>query len=278
MKKNFLILMAAVAMLSSNVFAETKVGDIDANGKITATDSAYLLKKVKYADFKLPNEVSLGTSWFDMDGDGVLTANDAVCVLKKTVNKTEELPTENIRKTFQTSADDFECGIYTKNIIIGNVTITATEENPVKIEDIEAYEDGQFTLGKNESTGKYEIIDGTKKFVRCFKLNENNIIYVNTNSWHNPYDEGKEFVVDFFEGVRPPLDEYSSSHVNYKLFESDTGNEIKTARATNGLSDVEAMQAYIISGYSYYGLVENKKYTLIPEKGEYLLRSIEYYD
>lgn len=175
MKKNLLILMAVVAMFSTNVVAETKIGDIDANGKITATDSAYLLKKVKYADFKLPNEVGLGTSWFDMDGDGVLTANDAVCVLKKTVNKSEVLPAEKAPKKVVFSADDFEYGEYTSDIVVGNITITATKEDPIYVKDIVIADE------VGEYSDDYSLESYNSKF-KCMLLGRNNVIKLTTGN------------------------------------------------------------------------------------------------
>lgn len=74
----------------------SKYGDVDDNKILTATDSAWVLKKALNADFKLPVEKikSEYIKYADVDGDNLITATDAAIILKKVRNKDFVFPIE----------------------------------------------------------------------------------------------------------------------------------------------------------------------------------------
>ncbi len=71
-------------------------GDVDGNGILTATDSAFILAKViNNTVMPIENITNDYMRYADVDNDQKLTTNDAVIVLKKVLDKSYTMPCEN---------------------------------------------------------------------------------------------------------------------------------------------------------------------------------------
>lgn len=81
-------------------FGENEVsfayGDADADGKITASDSAKLLQKTLVNTYEMPiqNKTSDWKKYADVDGDDQITASDAAEVLQKVLSGMHKMPVE----------------------------------------------------------------------------------------------------------------------------------------------------------------------------------------
>ena len=71
-------------------------GDADADGVVTASDSASILQKVLTGKYKLPLEkkTDVWMLYADVDNDGHLTAADASTVLQKVLVSSYKMPVE----------------------------------------------------------------------------------------------------------------------------------------------------------------------------------------
>ena len=77
------------------------IGDADADGVLTASDSAEVLQKVLVGSYKMPIESKTDDYLYyvDTDADGVLTASDSAVILQKVLVGTYKMPAESITTT-----------------------------------------------------------------------------------------------------------------------------------------------------------------------------------
>ena len=86
------------------------IGDADADGVLTASDSAMVLQKVLVSTFTLPieNETDNYLYYIDTDADGVITASDSAVILQKVLVSTYKMPAELITTTETTTESTTE--------------------------------------------------------------------------------------------------------------------------------------------------------------------------
>ncbi len=86
------------------------IGDADADGVLTASDSAMVLQKVLVSTFTLPieNETDNYLYYIDTDADGVITASDSLMILQKVLVSTYTMPAELITTTETTTESTTE--------------------------------------------------------------------------------------------------------------------------------------------------------------------------
>ena len=86
------------------------IGDADADGVLTASDSAMVLQKVLVSTFTLPIEKENDNYlyYIDTDADGVITASDAAMIMQKVLVSTYKMPAELITTTETTTESTTE--------------------------------------------------------------------------------------------------------------------------------------------------------------------------
>lgn len=86
------------------------IGDADADGVLTASDSAMVLQKVLVSTFTLPIEKETDNYlyYIDTDADGVITASDSAMILQKVLVSTYKMPAELITTTETTTESTTE--------------------------------------------------------------------------------------------------------------------------------------------------------------------------
>lgn len=258
--KKFAFLLSVMMLLNCvPVMArECVYGDADGDGVLTAGDSAIILQKALNDSYKMGIEdiIENYMSVVDVNVDDKITAIDSAVILQKVLNGGYVMPVEAVKsQIYSLDAEKFDIGIYTSDIVLGSITISATEKNPVSVQDIIVYKNPVDTI---LSDGAIVPVGETEQ-IRCMIINDENTISVKTGENYNSI-----FEVNYLNVFSRYNDTYSVDYA--PLVNINNKKECIDYGVFGGAMDENGY--YNIAGCVYLNLEKSSEYILKKENKE----------
>lgn len=243
MKKIIILLATGLIFNSVAVSGQVLYGDADNNGVLDSADSAIILQKV------LNNSYQLGCDFevADVDGDNALTAGDSALVLQKVMNKSYMLPVE-VGCIIDASKLDY--GEYVQDIVVGDITISASAVAPVYVQDVEVPMEWL-----TETDPKVHN-------VKVIKLGKENSIIVNIGD-----KSGSQFTVEYLNYQGMPSDLVPKENMNCS---DGTGRSADVIHS----GDIFGMYLYSCPSYEYIDLKADRSYEFGKDGEFYLCKAV----
>ena len=183
MKKKLLRIMTMLILATSAsmpVFADEIMGDVNEDGIITAADAALVLNYV------LDNSTEINVEKAKVFADGKITAANSAAILAKVLDASfvypdseDDMPT-NIPKidvpddmvnginlndyeiVREYNFEDIAPGVYTEDIVVGDMIIQARETSPVYIDEVDVTINGRHYTRKMRRANAMELLRFSK--------------------------------------------------------------------------------------------------------------------
>lgn len=243
--KKFIFLLATGLILNSVVvLGQGLYGDADNNGVLDSADSAIILQNVLNGSYQLGCDLEL----VDVDGDNKLTAGDSALVLQKVMNKSYMLPVEENGCIIDASKLDY--GEYVQDIVVGDITISASAIAPVYVQDIEVPMEW------------LSDTDSKVHKVKTIKLGKENSIIINTVD-----NSRSQFTVEYLNYQGMPLE-----LIPKEAMVCNDGTE-RSADVINS-GDSYGLYLYSCPSYEYIDLKADKSYEFGKDVEFYLSKAV----